>query len=167
TMNDYCYKSASYAHTNFTVATTVNPAFGALPHYRISPPTSSPSAFMINPTKMFIKVDAANYTLYQVVRVNNSWTYAEVMDIASTDFDVNGFVFIDRKFNEITSDVYIVMVPVGTDMSGVTVDETGAYNNLGSGSTDNSGGGDSGGSTGGGDSGGSTGGTGASVLNLD
>ncbi|PQJ37905.1 hypothetical protein BTO00_22755, partial [Vibrio campbellii] len=150
--NNNCYRNESYADTNFTVATTVNPSFGALPHYRISPPANSASAFFINPTKMFIKVAPSNYTLYQLVSVNSSWAYTKVMDIAGTDFNPNGFVFIDRKFNEITSDVYLVMVPVGTDMSGVTVDTSGTYNTLGAGSTNN---------------GGSTGSSSDTVLNLD
>ncbi|PQJ37906.1 hypothetical protein BTO00_22760, partial [Vibrio campbellii] len=151
--NNNCYMLVNYAYSEYEVATTINPLLPQLPHYRIAPPATVPASFLINPTKLFIKADIGNYALYQVVRVNNGWTYAKVMDIAGTNFNPNGFVFIDRKFNEITSDVYIVMVPAGTDMSGVTVDTSGAYNTLGSGS--------------GSGSGGSTGSSSDTVLNLD
>ena len=60
---------------------------------------------MINPTKMFIKMDAANTLV-------SSGAREQQLDVRGsdghrrTDFDVNGFVFIDRKFNETTSDVH-------------------------------------------------------------
>ncbi|GAK87242.1 hypothetical protein JCM19238_4852 [Vibrio ponticus] len=128
--SDACYKHADSSSTNYIVATTINPDLSALPHYRISPAANPPVSRPYQTTKMYIKVEPANYVLYQVVRVNNDWTYGKVMDIAQSDFDLNGFVFIDYKFNELTADVEIVMVPAGTDMSGVTVDPSSTHNTL-------------------------------------
>ncbi|KJF92131.1 hypothetical protein UB34_20710, partial [Photobacterium leiognathi] len=125
-----CYRHADYSSTNYTVATTVNPDLSSLPHYRISPAANPPESRPYQTTKMYIKVEPANYILYQVVRVNNDWIYGKMMDIAQSSFDVNGFTFIDYKFNQLTSDVYIVMVPVGTDMSGVTLDTSSTHNTI-------------------------------------
>ncbi|KJF92187.1 hypothetical protein UB34_20600, partial [Photobacterium leiognathi] len=128
TSSNACYKHAGSSSTNYTVATTVNPDLSGLPHYRISPAANPPVSRPYQTTKMYIKGDPANYILYQVVRVNNDWVYGKVMDIAQSSFDLNGFTFIDHKFNELTADIEIVMVPVGTDMSGVTVDPSSTHN---------------------------------------
>ncbi|MFD2268545.1 hypothetical protein, partial [Vibrio thalassae] len=102
-----CYKNADYSYTNYTVATTVNPDLSGLPHYRISPAANSPISSPNKTTKMYIKATPANYILYQAVRVNNDWIYGKVIDIAQSSFDLNDFVFIDYKFNQLTSDVYL------------------------------------------------------------